>query len=136
MSQLPFTLVFLVKACLDSPDLGSTSGIQSYDWDENVVNQTRITYTCPAGQAFDGKWKNSITSKCTYNDNNNRILRWKYNSEHPLPNCIRKFIVSVNIFSCNPSAKVNCSQLTVLNLYHLHLKGEQLSFPLEKTPQT
>ena len=89
---------FIVKACLDSPDLGSTSGIQSYDWDENVVNQTMITYTCPAGQAFDGKWKNSITSKCTYNDNNNRILRWKYNSEHPLPNCIRKFIISVDDF--------------------------------------
>ena len=86
-------MLFSVKACLDDPDLGSTTGIQSYNWDGNVVNETLITYTCPAGQAFDGKWKNSIESKCTYNDPTNRILRWKYNSDpgNALPNCIRKF---------------------------------------------
>ena len=78
------------KVCEDAPDTGETAGIASHTWDNTIMLQTWFLYSCPVGQAFTGNLTQQLNNTCDLHTADSSVPRWKYNSDHLLPNCIRK----------------------------------------------
>ena len=85
--------LFSVLYCTDTPDLTSTSGYESYIWNNEITPNSVITYRCPPGQAFEGIWRNPMDSKCAQYGKNkdNNVYRWRFNEDIDLPDCVRKY---------------------------------------------
>ena len=83
--------IFSAMTCDEDPDLGDSAGIDTYIWDYSNLFSTNITYSCPFGQAFDDEFTRELNNTCNYRTVNASQVTWKYNADHPLPNCIRKW---------------------------------------------
>ena len=86
---------FSVLYCTDSPDLTSTTGYESYDWNNEKIPNSVVTYKCPTGQAFDGK---PMGNKCSRHDKkNSNVYSWKYSEEKDnLPDCVGRCCIRPN----------------------------------------
>ena len=76
-----------VLYCTDSPDLTSTTGFESYDWNNESIPNSVVTYKCPPGQAFDGK---PMRNPCAIHDKkNSNVYHWRYSEDKDnLPDCV------------------------------------------------
>ena len=79
------------KVCEDQPDPGDTAGIGSHTWDSlTVILDSWFLYSCPLGEAFAGNLTQELNNTCGLHTAGSNVPRWRYNTDHPLPNCIRK----------------------------------------------
>ena len=77
--------------CTEDPDLGANAGIYNYTWArQDSIYRNNITYLCPFGQAFDKEYTRELNNTCNFQAENDTQVTWKYNSNNPLPSCIRE----------------------------------------------
>ena len=76
--------------CKEDPDFGANdTGIITNDWDgEARLDGSKFTYTCGEGYAFNGTWNSSIVGVCEVGNLTTGKLRWRYDAENPVMNCI------------------------------------------------
>ena len=102
--------------CKETPDSGSSAGIESHDYDGVSKRYlTSYTYKCPfgkfcliyvtslklrniLGKAFDVEYLKEVNNTCDYQDAAQLMVYWTYNETNKLPNCIRKYIMIINRF--------------------------------------
>ena len=86
--------------CEETPDVGQNLavGSVSYSWDNSILYQTNISLSCLPGRAFNTEFKRSLINNCVLQSASETEVRWKYNADHALPACIRKF--SHNVLMC------------------------------------
>ena len=92
METSEVSVLCVPKVCEDVPDPGDTAGIESHTWDNTIRLETWFLYSCPLGKAFDGNYTQKLNNTCGLHDAGSAVPRWKYNTDHTLPNCIRKLI--------------------------------------------
>ena len=96
-------LIILAMKCEETPDVGQNFpvGDVSYAWDNSILYQTNISLSCLPGRAFDTVYLREVTNNCTLQTASDTAVRWKYNADHPLPPCIRKFVFIQPLFKCS-----------------------------------
>ena len=85
--------IFSDLYCTDTPDFTSTTGYTSYDWNNESIPSSVITFKCPLGQAFDGK---PMENPCAIHDrDNSNVYHWRYNDERDnLPDCVGRCCIN------------------------------------------
>ena len=121
-----FILFALAMKCEETPDVGQNlaAGSVSYSWDNSILYQTNISLSCLPGRAFDTEFKRSLINNCVLQSASETGVRWKYNADHALPACIRKFCQNVLILfrKVNYLFHHGTNELTLfLNFSLLHL---------------